>query len=78
MIFWNRKNRGVFTVEAAVIFPIILFVTALVIETAVSQYDAVKTAIEDVSEITEFNPIEVLEIREWAEQITETVKGGEG
>ena len=64
--------------EAAVIFPIILFVTALVIETAVSQYDAVKNAIEDVSEITEFDPIEVLEIREWAEQITETVKGGEG
>ena len=78
MTFWSRKKRGVFTVEASVIFPMILFVTAFVIKTAVSQYETVRTAVEDVSEITQFDPVEVLEIKGWAEQITETVKGGEG
>lgn len=76
MSFWNSKKRGVLTVEASVIFPIIFFVTAFIIKTAVLQYDTVKTAIGDVSEITEFDPIEILEIKGLAEQITDTVKGG--
>ena len=76
MSFWNSKKRGVLTVEASVIFPIIFFVTAFIIKTAVLQYDTVKNAIGDVSEITEFDPIEILEIKGLAEQITDTVKGG--
>lgn len=77
-LFQNKKRPGVFTVEASVIFPIILFLTGFIIKTAVLQYDTVKSAIADVSEVTEFDPIEVLKIIDWAEQVTETVKGGKG
>lgn len=70
------KSRAVFTVEASVILPIVLFITAATIGTAVSQSETVVSASKDVTSVTEFDPLKVTETENWMNMLKEWATGG--
>lgn len=61
--------KASFTVEASVIFPIIIFIIAIVIEIAVLQCQEMEALAEDVSLVTKFNPVKVLRAEEWMKEL---------
>lgn len=70
------KRKAVFTIEASVIFPIVLFITAVTISTAVSQSEMVAAASQDVSSVTEYDPLKVTETENWMNMLKERITGG--
>ena len=67
--YLNIPLKASFTVEASVIFPIVIFIVAIVIEIAVSQCQEIENMAEQVSLVTEFNPVKVLRSEEWMKEL---------
>ena len=67
--YLNIPLKASFTVEASVIFPIAIFIVAIVIEIAVSQCQEIENMAEQVSLVTEFNPVKVLRSEEWMKEL---------
>ncbi len=64
-LFWKKAS---FTVEASVIFPIILFLTAIVMNLAIENYQFVETYAQNVRQMKEFDPVSVLKTKAWLTQ----------
>ncbi|MCU6761900.1 Uncharacterised protein [uncultured Roseburia sp.] len=67
--YLNIPLKASFTVEASVIFPIAIFIVAIVIEISVSQCREIENMAEQVSLVTEFNPVKVLRSEEWMKEL---------
>lgn len=58
----NREKRGLrgsFTVEAAFLFPILVFLTAFVLQTAIALYEDADRAAADAAELEKTNGLEL-------------------
>ena len=67
--YLNIPLKASFTVEASVIFAIVICIVAVVIEIAVSQCQEIENMAEQVSLVTEFNPVKVLRSEEWMKEL---------
>ncbi len=59
-MLWKQAS---FTVEASIIFPMIVFLTAIVVNLAIEQYQSVDTYAQKVIRRKEYDPVSVIKTK---------------
>ena len=70
-----KRYQGSFTVEAAIILPIILFCICLVIELGVSMHNEVKIQVGEQIQQKKIDMIKCMYRKEWLESFVENFTG---
>lgn len=66
-----RKIKGSFTVEAALILPVVLFCVLLVLEEGLKLYDKTVETAQNQETWREFYPAETFRLWKWSDDMTE-------
>ena len=72
----RKKVKGVYTVEAAIIIPMVLFTMAGGIQIGIELYKKAETYAADIREVTDYEEIKTIHKIRTAGKIGEVVLGG--